>query len=103
MSTPMLAARFYAAGDVRVDEVPAPSEELGPHDVLVRVHECGICGTDLHEYSHGPLYTSESPHRVTGVSLPAILGHEFSARVEMVGSDVRTVGPGDRVAIMPSG
>jgi (R,R)-butanediol dehydrogenase/meso-butanediol dehydrogenase/diacetyl reductase len=65
------------------------------------VRECGICSTDLHEYSHGPLYTSATPHRVTGASLPTILGHEFSGLVELTGRDVRNVRAGDRVAIMP--
>jgi (R,R)-butanediol dehydrogenase/meso-butanediol dehydrogenase/diacetyl reductase len=97
----MRAARFYAAGDVRIEDVPAPTGELGPHEVLVRNRECGICGTDLHEYSHGPVYTSAEPHRVTGVSLPTILGHEFSGLVEAIGTEVRSVRPGDRVAIMP--
>jgi (R,R)-butanediol dehydrogenase/meso-butanediol dehydrogenase/diacetyl reductase len=82
----MRAARFYTAGDVRIEDVPAPTGEVGPYDVLVRNRECGICGTDLHEYSHGPIYTTAEAHPVTGVSLPAILGHEYAGLVEAVGS-----------------
>ena len=53
----MKAAGFYSAGDVRIEDVPAPTRALGPCEVLVRNRVCGICGTDLHEYSHGPIYT----------------------------------------------
>ena len=96
----MRAARFYTAGDVRVEEVAAP-EGLAAGELLVRVRECGICGTDLHEYRHGPIQTCEQPHPRTGAGLPQILGHEFSAVVEAVGPGVRNAAVGDRVAIMP--
>ena len=81
--------------------MPAPTRALGPYEVLVRNRVCSIYGTDLHEYSHGPIYTSAEPHSVTGVSLPTILGHEFAGVVEAIGAEVRSVRPGDRVAIMP--
>jgi (R,R)-butanediol dehydrogenase/meso-butanediol dehydrogenase/diacetyl reductase len=96
----MRAARFYTAGDVRIEEVPAPGE-LAADQLLVRVRECGICGTDLHEYSHGPIQTRQQPHPRTGAGLPQILGHEFSGVVEAVGAGVRNAAVGDRVAIMP--
>jgi (R,R)-butanediol dehydrogenase/meso-butanediol dehydrogenase/diacetyl reductase len=96
----MRAARFYTAGDVRIEELPAP-EEPGPGELLVRVRECGICGTDLHEYRHGPVQTRTTPHPRTGAGLPQILGHEFSGVVEAVGPGVRKAAVGDRVAIMP--
>jgi (R,R)-butanediol dehydrogenase / meso-butanediol dehydrogenase / diacetyl reductase len=95
------AARFHAAGDVRIDTIAPPPQTLGPHEVLVRIRECGICGTDLHEYTHGPIYTSPEPHPVTGTSLPVILGHEFSGAVEAVGSAVTSLRAGQRVAAMP--
>lgn len=98
----MRAARFYTAGDLRVEQIPAPQlTDLGPHDVIVRVRECGICGTDLHEYAHGPLYTPVDPHPVTGASLPITLGHEFSGEIVAVGAEVASVAPGDPVAAMP--
>jgi (R,R)-butanediol dehydrogenase/meso-butanediol dehydrogenase/diacetyl reductase len=62
---------------------------------------CGICGTDLHEYTAGPIVTATTPHPLTGVTIPQTLGHEFSAVVREVGPDVTSVGPGDRVSIMP--
>lgn len=97
----MRAARYYAAGDIRIEDVPEPSENLGPRDVLVAPRSVGICGTDLHEYMAGPLVTPVRPHPLTGATLPQILGHEFAADVEAVGAEVKHVRPGDRVTIMP--
>lgn len=97
----MRAARFYGEGDIRVEEVAVPAVRE-PDDVLVEVRFCGICGTDLHEYLMGPIVTPAQPHPLTGATLPQTLGHEFSAVVAEVGSGVRDVRAGDRVAIMPA-
>ncbi|WP_457190762.1 alcohol dehydrogenase catalytic domain-containing protein [Nocardioides sp. P5_E3] len=97
----MLAARFHGQHDIRVEDVATPSPSA-PDDILVEVHWCGICGTDLHEYAVGPIVTPTTPHPLTGVTLPQTLGHEFSGTVVEVGSDVRDVVVGDRVAIMPA-
>jgi (R,R)-butanediol dehydrogenase / meso-butanediol dehydrogenase / diacetyl reductase len=97
----MLAARFYGAKDIRLEDVSVPQIHT-TDDVLVEVHYCGICGTDLHEYMVGPIVTPTTPHRLTGAMLPQTLGHEFSATVVEIGSDVRDVKVGDRVAIMPA-
>lgn len=96
----MLAARFYGARDIRLEEVPVPKIKA-PNDVLVEVAYCGICGTDLHEYLMGPIVTPSSPHPLTGATLPQTLGHEFSGTVAEVGSDVRDVKVGDRVSVCP--
>ena len=58
----------------------------GPHEVLIRTMAAGVCHSDLH-FIDG-LY----PH-----PLPAVLGHESAGIVEEVGSEVRTVKPGDHV------
>lgn len=97
----MRAARFHGKGDIRVEDVAVPKVRESD-DVLVEVHYCGICGTDLHEYVMGPIVTPTSPHPLTGATLPQTLGHEFSATVVEVGSGVRDVAVGDRVAIMPA-
>jgi (R,R)-butanediol dehydrogenase / meso-butanediol dehydrogenase / diacetyl reductase len=97
----VLAARFYDKKDIRLEDVAVP--EVKAHDdVLVEVAWCGICGTDLHEYLVGPIVTPVRPHPLTGAVLPQTLGHEFSARVVEVGSDVTDAAVGDRVAIMPA-
>src|SRR5262245_45419949 len=96
----MLALRFHAARDLRIEDVPEPSVP-GPGEVLVRVATCGICGTDLHEYAVGPIVTPVEPHPLTGAQNPQILGHEFAGDVVATGAGVTSVSEGDRVAIMP--
>lgn len=97
----MRAVRFHNARDIRVEEVPAPDSNLAADEVLVRPGACGICGTDLHEYIAGPIVTPETPHVYTGATNPQILGHEFVAVVEAVGSNVSHVKPGDRISAQP--
>jgi len=97
----MKAARFHGKGDIRIEDVPRPSAPK-PDEVVIAPLFCGICGTDLHEYMVGAIVTPTKPHPLTGVTNPQILGHEFSARVLEIGSDVRNVKVGDRVAIMPA-
>ena len=79
----MQALRWHARKVVTLDEVPEPA--AGPGEVVVRVDACGICGSDLHEYLHGPLYIPTAPHPLTGVAPPVTLGHEFCGRIEAVG------------------
>jgi Zn-dependent alcohol dehydrogenase len=57
----MRAARFHAAKDVRVEEIPAPQPDDDDDKVLVEVEWCGICGSDLGEYLSGTLRTDLSP------------------------------------------
>jgi (R,R)-butanediol dehydrogenase/meso-butanediol dehydrogenase/diacetyl reductase len=97
----MRAVRYYAAKDIRVEEVEEPAGDLGPHELLVAPRWVGICGTDLHEYVAGPIVTPADPHPLTGAQLPQILGHEFSAIVVATGAAVTAAKPGDRIAIMP--
>lgn len=95
----MRALRWHGRKDVRLDEVPEPT--AAPGEVVIRVAACGICGSDLHEYLHGPLYIPKAPHPLTGVAPPVTLGHEFCGRVAEVGAGVRAVREGDRVAVNP--
>jgi (R,R)-butanediol dehydrogenase/meso-butanediol dehydrogenase/diacetyl reductase len=96
----MRALRFHSARDLRIENVDEPGGP-GPHEVVVRIATCGICGTDLHEYVAGPIVTPVEPHPLTGAQNPQILGHEFAGEVVTTGADVRSVEEGDRVAIMP--
>jgi (R,R)-butanediol dehydrogenase/meso-butanediol dehydrogenase/diacetyl reductase len=89
----MLAARFHGHRDIRVEQVGEPGD-LGPHEVRVRPRWCGICGSDLHEYTDGP-------HHILARDLPQILGHEFSAEVVELGPGVEGIAVGDRAAVLP--
>jgi (R,R)-butanediol dehydrogenase/meso-butanediol dehydrogenase/diacetyl reductase len=88
----MKALRFHN-GDLRLDEVSPPLEPLADQ-VVLKVLQCGICGTDLHEYVAGPIMLPVKPHPVNGAKIPVILGHEFSATVSSVGPAVTTTKPG---------
>src|SRR5260221_7238758 len=77
----MKAAVYRGVNDVRLEEVPVP--EIGRGEILVRVHTCGICGTDLKKISTGT-------H-----SAPRIFGHETSGLVAPVGGDVSKFPVGD--------
>lgn len=98
----MRVARYYGPRDLRVESVDEP--QLGETDVRIDVAACGICGTDLHEYTSGPdLTPSEGEsHPLTGVSLPVQLGHEFSGTVSDVGDDVSDITVGDPVTVNPA-
>ncbi|MEI2404606.1 galactitol-1-phosphate 5-dehydrogenase [Niallia taxi] len=71
---------------VKEIEKPAISEE----QVLVKVSYVGVCGSDLARYFEGKVH-----------NYPVVLGHEFSGVVKQVGSKVRIVKEGDRVAVAP--
>ncbi len=60
----MLAAVYHGVNDVRLETVPVPA--IGTGELLVRVHTCGICGTDLKKIATG------------SHSAPRIFGHETS-------------------------
>lgn len=68
--------------------------ELQDHEVLVEVHACGICGTDVHIY-HG----EEGSATVTP---PVVLGHEYAGIVVKIGKSVNNINVGDHVAIDPN-
>ncbi|MFI1092579.1 alcohol dehydrogenase catalytic domain-containing protein [Streptomyces sp. NPDC020917] len=82
----MLAARWHGRDDIRIDDVP-PREPLGD-EVLVKVHWCGICGTDLEEYRSGPLLIpTGKPHSLSGRMAPLTLGHEIVGEVVRAAQD----------------
>jgi L-iditol 2-dehydrogenase len=81
----MLAAVYRGKDDVRMETVPVP--KIGAGELLVRVHTCGICGTDLKKIS------------TASHSAPRIFGHETAGVVAAVGDGARDFAPGDRVMV----
>ena len=81
----MLAAVYRGQNDIRLETVPVP--EIGPGEILVRVHTCGICGTDLKKIATG------------SHSAPRIFGHETAGVVAALGEGVRSFQAGDRVMV----
>lgn len=80
----MRAAVLHGANDLRFEEVVRP--EPGPGEILLRVHRCGICGTDSHIVKG----------RFPAPNLPLIIGHEFAGEVAAVGSGVTYIKEGDK-------
>ena len=83
--TSMRAAVYRGRDDVRLEIVPVP--RIGAGELLLKVHTCGICGTDLKKISTG------------SHSAPRIFGHETAGVVAQVGAGVGGYSLGDRVSV----
>lgn len=82
----MKAARIHSPGDIRLETVPDPV--IKEDEVLVKVHACGICGSDVHYYRAGDPSMEQNP---------LIPGHEFSGEIVQIGGAVKGLVVGDRV------
>jgi D-xylulose reductase len=67
---------------------------VGPDDVKIAIHTVGVCGSDVHYYTHGAI----GPYVVRA---PMVLGHEAAGTVVEVGENVRSLSLGDRVCMEP--
>ena len=96
----MKALRWHNTKDVRLDNIEEPHAKKG--EVKLKVEWCGICGSDLHEYTAGPIFIpAEEPHPLSGDKAPIVMGHEFSGKVIEIGEGVTKVKAGDRVVVEP--
>ena len=84
-------------GEISLRDFPAIDKlesSLGPLDIRIKLHTVGVCGSDVHYYTHGrigPFVVNE----------PMILGHEASGTVIETGSLVSSLEIGDRVCMEP--
>jgi len=85
MPSIMRAAVYRGVNDVRLEQVPVPT--IGAGELLVKVHTCGICGTDLKKIATG------------SHSAPRIFGHETTGVVVATGEGVLDYPIGDRVMV----
>jgi L-iditol 2-dehydrogenase len=81
----MQAAVYRGVNDVRLETVAVP--EIGRGEILIRVHSCGICGTDLKKIATG------------SHSAPRIFGHETAGTIAEVGEGVANFKAGERVLV----
>src|SRR5437867_11478159 len=81
----MQAAVYRGVSDVRLETVPVP--QIGRGEIVLRVHTCGICGTDLEKIATG------------AHSAPRILGHAASGVIAAAGDGACGFQPGDRVLV----
>lgn len=72
-----------------MEEVPKPS--IGPNDVLIRVRQASICGTDVHIYNWDEWSQKTIP-------VPMVIGHEFMGEIVDLGSAVTGFTVGERVS-----
>ena len=87
----MIAAVFHGVEKgIKLEEIPKPRVR-DSQDVLIKVHRCGLCGTDL--------ATLEGRNIVKS---PLVLGHEVAGEVEEIGNGVKFIKPGDHVSIDPN-
>ncbi len=89
----MKALVLEEKGKLSLRDLPM-SLEVGPHDVRIGIHTVGVCGSDVHYYTHGKI----GPFVVEE---PMILGHEASGCILEVGSAVTHLQVGDRVCMEP--
>jgi len=88
----MLAAVYHGPEDIRVEEVPRPT--IGPDEVLIRVLNANICGTDLRIYKGG--------HRHYPPGAVRIPGHEVVGKIAEMGDQVVGYTVGQRVFVAPN-
>jgi L-iditol 2-dehydrogenase len=81
----MRAAVYRGASRISLEKIPIP--KISEREVLLRVHTCGVCGTDLKKIELGL------------VPPPRIFGHEIAGTIIQTGEEVRKFQIGDRVAI----
>src|SRR6266700_7330242 len=81
----MQAAIYRGTDDVRLETIPVP--KIGPGELIIKVHTCGICGTDLKKISTG------------SHSAPRVFGHETSGVVAAVDEGIPDFQVGDRVVV----
>ncbi|QBP76719.1 NAD(P)-dependent alcohol dehydrogenase [Herbaspirillum huttiense] len=89
----MQALVLEATRELALRDIDLP-QDLGAQDVRIRIHTVGICGSDLHYYTHGRI----GPFKVEA---PMVLGHEASGTIIEVGSAVTQLKVGDRVCMEP--
>jgi len=87
-----LTAILHKVGDIRLEQKDVP--EPGPEQVLLKMDSVGICGSDVHYWTHGAIGDFI-------VRAPMVLGHEAAGIVEKCGSNVTSLKVGDKVAIEP--
>jgi len=91
--TKMRALVLERQHELALREIDLP-QEVGPGQVKIKIHTVGVCGSDVHYYTHGrigPFVVNE----------PMVLGHEAAGTVVEVGAGVTHLKIGDRVCMEP--
>lgn len=89
----MRALVLEKKGELSLREIALPLD-VGPDDVKIAIHTVGVCGSDVHYYTHGAIGSYV-------VRAPMVLGHEAAGIVVETGANVETFKVGDRVCMEP--
>ncbi|MBS9477589.1 NAD(P)-dependent alcohol dehydrogenase [Ancylobacter radicis] len=89
----MKALVLEKKGELALREIDLPLE-VGPDDVKIAIHTVGVCGSDVHYYTHGAIGSFV-------VREPMVLGHEAAGTITAVGANVKNLKVGDRVCMEP--
>ncbi|ESX12741.1 NAD(P)-dependent alcohol dehydrogenase [Mesorhizobium sp. M0179] len=89
----MRALVLEKKGELSLREIALPLD-VGPDDVKIAIHTVGVCGSDVHYYTHGAIGSYV-------VRAPMVLGHEAAGTIVEVGANVATLKVGDRVCMEP--
>ena len=89
----MRALVLEKKGELSLREIALP-QDVGPDDVRIAIHTVGVCGSDVHYYTHGAIGSYI-------VRQPMVLGHEASGTIIEVGANVTSLKVGDRVCMEP--
>jgi D-xylulose reductase len=89
----MRALVLEKKGELSLREIALPLD-VGPDDVKIAIHTVGVCGSDVHYYTHGAIGSYV-------VRAPMVLGHEAAGTIVEIGANVRTLKVGDRVCMEP--
>lgn len=101
----MKAIVYHGKEDLKFHKnYPEPEISHG-EDVKVKIYYCGICGSDLKEYTHGPFFFNQpgETNKISNRQFPMTMGHEISGEVVSVGDDVSGFQPGDKVVVEVTG
>ncbi|MFN7023579.1 MAG: NAD(P)-dependent alcohol dehydrogenase [Pseudorhizobium sp.] len=89
----MKALVLERVGELSMRDIDLPVA-MGPDDVRIKLHTVGVCGSDVHYYTHGRIGDFV-------VNEPMVLGHEAAGTVIETGANVTHLKPGDRVCMEP--
>ena len=89
----MRAVVLEKTRELTMREIDLPLD-VGPYDVKIKIDTVGICGSDVHYYTHGRIGAFV-------VNKPMVLGHEAAGTIVEIGSAVTSLKSGDRVCMEP--
>ena len=87
-----MKAAIYPGGGQAVTIENLPDPQPGPGELLIKVHRCGICGTDL-SFTKGTMWDFGQNTQ---------FGHEYAGEIVEVGKGITSFQVGERIAVLPS-